>query len=325
MRRHLLKRAKSCPDRNGLTLTEEIAETVLANHEYHRPKQPTQVINNNNNNIFNMVTNIVNSMEFDEKMRRVLDYRQEKTLDFEDGLEKKFAYRVEKLENDKFSSGYFLTLDDLFKIINDVTLLKDDGLEEFNVLYDKVIKRFRFYRCLEWESFLEDIGSKELISLIKSYYLDTYEKYLIRNLHVDRDTGLNRIKIKEHLEIYYRFISIFDLTPSITDCVDEEILGHRLVENNDTYLAETYVKLFQEEKNRVKSSDKLSVKRKIVNIVKENTTQNLQKLNKAIMEILRVDDIFRDTLLKSRQLSMSDKVFEFDSGKPSGTFPLTKA
>ena len=58
-------------------------------------------------------------------------------------------------------------------------------------------------------------------------------------------------------------------------------------------------------KKTLKSSDKNGVRRRIVNIVKENTVQNLQILNKTILELLKVDDIFRDEIFKSRELLLS--------------------
>lgn len=139
-----------------------------------------------------------------------------------------------------------------------------------------------------------------MVKLIKGYYLDSYENYLIRNLHSDQFGGPDRTKLHKHLLIYYNFLATFDLIPNVTDLTDLDILGHRLIENNDYYLSGKYTNQYQEQKNKLKQSEKTQITRQIVNIVKDATTANIQKLNQALMEILELDFNFRDELLRSR-------------------------
>jgi RNase P protein component len=280
---------------NDITLTPDIVQHVLEHRVYHPPKRPT-VIN------YNTMNNFIGHMDFEEKMGHLLTYRQKRIEDIEDGLEKKFQYRVDRLEGDKFKAGCYLSLDDLLCVVNDVTRVDRENIERFNILFDKAVKRFRLYRCKSWESFLEDIGVRELVSLIKSYYLDAYEMYLVRNLHTDHPTELNRLKLLEHLEIYYQFISSFDLSPFVVNFTDQEILGHRLVEESENHLAERYLTVYCEQKQRVKPVERNRTKRKIINIVKENTVHNLGELDKILMELLKVDDSFKRQILQSREL-----------------------
>ena len=94
------------------------------------------------------------------------------------------------------------------------------------------------------EIFLEDTGIKQLISLVKSYYLDSYEIYLIRNLHSTQKPKANFWQLKDHLIIYYQFIAVFELEPYITSLQDDEVVGHRLLEYESDFLSKTYYKLY---------------------------------------------------------------------------------
>jgi hypothetical protein len=247
------------------------------------------------------MNNFIAKMETGEKIQHLLEYQSKKITDFEDGLEAKFEKRVERLENDRYRSGYYLSLDDLVGLIDNITKTDKNHIEKLNIFFDQTVRRFRLYRSKEWESYLEEIGAKELVGLIKSYYLNTYEIYLIRNLHCDEGT-LNRVKLKDHLEIYYQFISIFDLVPHIQDFSDEEIVGHCLVENTNQHLAERYLDLYYQQKKMVKTTEANRIKRRIINIVKQNTVHNITELNQAILEILKVDQQFKNELVDSRKL-----------------------
>ena len=70
-------------------------------------------------------------------------------------------------------------------------------------------------------------------------------------------------------------------------------MGHILIENDDFVLGNTYMKMFHEEKSNMKISEKNRIKRKIVNIIKENTIHNIGELNKLVLELLKIDDGFK--------------------------------
>ena len=295
MRRHF-NRTHPCPDENGLSLTDEIMQYVLNNRKYHPPnknKKDTNIYIHNSNTINKFITN----MDFTEKMGHFLNYKQKKSLCLEDGLESHFENRVNRLENDKYPNGYFLEESDFYKIIDNVTKIDRECVEELNIFYKKAVKRFELYSGTSWESFIEEEGATELVRLIKSYFLDTYEQYLIRHLHADDIKKINRYKLDEHLKIYYRFIVAFGLRPFIADLSDKDLLGHNLVENNEHYLAEKYMNVFGEEKNSVKKSEITATKRKVINIIKENTVHNVSELNAVIIDILKGDDLFCSQLL----------------------------
>jgi hypothetical protein len=307
MRRHLYEIKTECRNVSGVELTDDIREHVLRHQTYVPPiknKTTYQIFNQTVNN-YNTLNNFIAQMDFQEKIDRLLEYQQKNLIGLEDSIEKRFEYRVNRLEDDKFQAGYFLTQNNLIELIDDVTRIDKDNLHKFNVFYNKAIKRFKMYQGKDWESFIEEVGAKELVSLIKSYFLDSYELYLIKHLHGNNVKQFNRFKLEEHLGIYYHFIGVFDLAPSICDQNDSDLLGHRLTEESDHFLADKYMDLFFSEKKKLKSSEEVAITRKIVNIIKNNTSQNLSELNNVLMDLLKIDQEFRDVILESKQIKES--------------------
>lgn len=301
MKKHFARKT-SCPDMNNVVLSPEIMETVLENHKYHEPKdtEKPNIIKQTVNN-YNILNNFVVKMDTLSKIDCLLDYKDQPLIGFEDGLEKYFEYRINRLDNDKYHTPYTLDQDRLISIIDDVTKIDRNHIEKLNVIFDKTLRRLKVWSGTEWESFLEEIGAKEIVSLVKSYFLDTYEKYLLIKLHGDGQAGFNRTDIVEHLKIYYQFIGVFSLPPFVVDNNDIDILGHRLIECNDNVLGERYMKIYQEEKSNMKVNQKNQIKRKVINIIKHNTIHNVNELNQIIFELAKVNDDFKEVLLKSYQ------------------------
>lgn len=288
---HFYNLKKPCCNETGIELTDEIKQYVLEHHKYIQPK-PKKNYNLNN---------IVLQMDHSEKMSLLLNYYNKELLDFEDNLDNLFDYRVKRLELNQ-CLDYCLSNDDLLSIVDKVTKINIEKIEEFNIIFDKTIKRWHLYRGKEWESYLEDTGARELISLIKSYYLNTYEIYLIRNIYSNSATSVNRMKLREHLEIYYKFIACFNLTPIIIDYSDIDVVKFHINENNDYYLGETNMNLFSKLKNELKTTDIERTKRLVINIVKDNTTHNISQLNKAIISILTTDKTLCEQLAINKRI-----------------------
>jgi hypothetical protein len=238
-------------------------------------------------------------MEISDKMNYLLEYQNKRLLDVEDKLEQHFETRINRLENDKYQGGYFLSEDGIFDLINNFTKVDREHLERFNVFYYKAVKRFKLFRGTSWEEFLEDTGAKELVTLIKSYFLNNYEQYLIKHLHGEDVRCLNRVELKQHLEIYYRFIATFELVPYICDLEDQDVLGHRLLEDNSNFLAKTYIQVYSDEKKKIKPLEKARTKRKIIDIISGNTIGNVSELNQILCDLLKVNQEFKQQIIDS--------------------------
>ena len=63
-------------------------------------------------------------------------------------------------------------------------------------------------------------------------------------------------------------------------------------------------KLYNKHKEELKESVIKSVKRTIINIVKDNSLHNIKMIDKTIIDSLKIDENFRNELIKTRQLSL---------------------
>jgi hypothetical protein len=304
MKRHFESK-KPCQNKTGILLTDEIREHVLTYHTYKvEKKNPKHVINQFNQTVnnYNTLNAFITQMPFPNKINLLMDYQNKKMIDFEDDLEKTFSGQVDRLENNSYPNGYYLDLQGILNLVDIVTKVKKDHLERFNILFDKTVKRLKYFSCGDWDTFLEDIGAKEVIKLLKSYFLDTYEVYLIKNLHGD-ETFLNRVTVKDHLDIYYQFIAALELDPIVINQTDEEILGHRLIEAEEYHLSNKYSSQFHKLKTSVKPIEKNRIKKRISSIIKENTVHNIGELNHVLLDLLNIDDKFAQMILSQAKQS----------------------
>jgi hypothetical protein len=307
MNRHFYKTKKLCPNPNNLVLTDEIKKEVLESHVYHIPKKrekapDTKKSDTHNINNYNLIVNYVNGLGYFEKMNYMLEYEKRSLMCFEEQLEQKFDKRVKRLEENQSTFPYFLDQEGLFRIIDDATKTNPKEIEQFAIYLDKTIHRLKIHLGSEWESYMEEEGIRKLLDLIKSYFLDTYEEYLVKNYYSESSPLKQRYEIKNHLEIYYKFLSIFGLLPIVTGKEDSEIIGHRLKDNGQFLIEEECLKLYKEQKTDVKVSEKNAIKRKILNIVRDNTVQSIQNLNNLILDILKIDSEFKAFLLQKSLL-----------------------
>ena len=126
MRRHFENLKNPCPNITGIILTDQIKDEVLVNHRYtvsqpdphlYRSERGCHTINKTINN-FNTVNNIISGMESMDKIKMISDHQGIRQIDFEDRLEQEFQYRLERMEQDKFTGGYCLNHDGLLQLVD---------------------------------------------------------------------------------------------------------------------------------------------------------------------------------------------------------------
>lgn len=313
IKQHFEKLKKPCSAITPIELTDDVKDFVVKNHVYTRLPEVTRAhlllddskptFNQTVNN-FNNISAIVSSMESLDKLKMIVDHQKLKLPDFEDRLESDFQGNLERMDNDQYPGGYTLDHDGLLKLVDGATKMSGDDLNEFSLLFDKTINRIKILSCGQWDTYLEELGVKEVIKLIKSYFLDSYELYLIKHMQ-GNDINKNRFHLREHLNIYYKFISTFDLDAIVTTQTDRSIVGYDLKENNDYHLANHYGKIFMDIKKEAKIGEKNKLRRTVTNIVKENTTHNVNKLNKIMLDLLKTDENFLKQLIDSRRFPVT--------------------
>jgi hypothetical protein len=316
MRIHLYVNKKVCPgSKNLLDLTDDIKLCIMENRVYHIPTPdpivPVNTIHNNFNNVihqYHQYTAIISNMDVFEKLNRVIEYKGLEIVDFEDSVDTKYQRKVYRLENNGYKD-FQLKHDDLLEIINEVSLCESASFEDFNILYDKKIDRLKFYAHGSWKETLVHTGLQQMLNILKSYFLDAYECYIIRKIR-EFEAALEH-KQKEHclelLNEYYHFIACFDVEPFIQGKSDQEILHSDAPNsngvNNDTGNAfsinDDYSGVYRKICENVTRADMNKLKRNVLNIIKQNTIRKVEDLNKCVLNLLHVEQEFKDNIMQN--------------------------
>jgi hypothetical protein len=288
IKKHFYKTKKLCPaSLNNLELTEEIREFIIDNRRYHVPTKAAS--SNVNNYLYQMVIN----MNPSEKLSKLLDFRGEKLLDFDNGLYDKYSQINDRLENDNYKYGYQLGKNDFLNAVDQATGT-DNQFNSMNVLYDPKTNKISIYRNPKWEYYLLESGINEVIRTIKSNFLDTYEQYLVKKLSL---SSTNLVQLQSRLDEYFKFIISFDLQPYVKAQKDQEILGVTHYNDSNEYSVETrFMKLYEEIKKQLSRSQINKTKKEVVDIIKLNGKCNLEKLNQEIMVMINADQEFKTSL-----------------------------
>lgn len=299
MRDHLYKKKTPCPkSQRDIDLTEEIKDYILQNRVYHIPTPPPpppvvqQNINNNTINQqinnYNQINNFVSSMDLETKLEKFMNHKNIQITDFEDGIEERFSNHVDKLEGNKVNN-YQLDLQSLMEVFDDVTTIKDN-VENFNIYYDEIPNKLNIFCNGKWKSFLLDVGIKKMIDIIQGYYLDAYECYMIRKLHTTTSSH-----IKDRIEEYYKFLACFGVWPFAHCRSNGEILSGE--EDACFDLSDTWYNVYNRVKDRITMTECNRIRKQVREIVKRNTKSNIMDLNKMIMDMLHVDQDFKNTII----------------------------
>ena len=214
--------------------------------------------------------------------------------EFNQSVEDKYNSTAKKLEQNKFKYGYELKSDDFINIINEISNIYDKkNIEDFNILYDSKINKFKLYEDGVWANFIIEYGMQKIIITIQDALLDTYEFYLIRNITSSKFCQ-KRQELIELLEEYYKFIGCFDVNPAIKNKSDGYILEDR--DDDNTNLSEKYWKMYTDIRDKITKSEVNAMNKKIINIIKFNTVENITQLNKQIVELFQMDDNFKNAI-----------------------------
>ena len=286
MYKHLHNLKKPCPAiKLNVDLTDEIKQYILDNRIYQPPKQTQQQVINQQINNYQLIVNYINKKDFQEKITQYLDYTNDDLECYTDSLEKHYENKVDKLKNKyiKFRKDETLTCDGLIGVLDTCTSSKN--VHKMNLMYDKVLDKLQIYEG-EWKSHHFETGVQELISSIQDAYLDDYEEYLLKQYN---DASIyDKQCIQEALTEYYQFLEAFDVLPRIKSSDEEWIQD----------IKEEYIgKLYNKVKDEMKASELKNIKKKVFNVIKTNCHESLLELNKQMMELIKMDETFKNNVM----------------------------
>ena len=299
---HFYKLKKPCPStHNDIELTEVIKKHILDNRIYHIPKkEDTQKTVQNIITYNNTMNNFVNNMDTIEKLNKFLKHTQTKLIDFSNHVEDRLQCRIEEIQQ---GEDIQLGKDDIMDLVDSVSKSASKQMQEFNILYDDKAKKLRMYDDGEWTDYFTPKGVKLVIKAIQEYYLEHYECHLIRKLELNKTSMRERQHIDELLQDYYIFIASFDIEPMVMTKRNRDILYDKFTPewsscNANASLKDKYMDIYKKLKDTIPQKDVNVVRKHVVDILKQNTRHNIEKLNKNVVNLFNIDESFKELILK---------------------------
>lgn len=302
MRKHLFSLQKPCPATdNVLELTDEIKQHILDNRVYHIPKPAStaQTINNYINN-YNTVNNFIANLDFMDKLTNYMSYNNFELIDYGDKIKEQYSRTIQRLEQNKVRD-YRLTMNEFMEILDNVSLLCNGDYEQYNMHYDEKTKKLKLFEDGEWTTLLQEAGISKVVAGIQEHFLDVYELYLVRKLNNHDVHFMQRDDIQKHLAQYYHFLTCFHLHPYVENKSDKHILRGDDSEfgltPEDFSISEAMMKIYKEQAQQLKDQQRTKVRRDVCEIIKRNSKQNLDELNKKVAALFNMDEKFKEQLL----------------------------
>lgn len=299
MRQHF-ERKSLCKNRHNLLLTEEIKEIVLRDRVYHKPKDKGKTSITQNNIMINFVV----KLDTTDKLTKLLEYTGKNLIEFKTYAWQMFYNDMMKLENgtNDNTSPILLDRSTILQSINKVTQTSHNEYDKINSLFDHKTKRINLYFAKMWNSYLASDGINAIINIMVENYYMYYELYLIKKMFNPEIDAFTYNLLKSHLEEYYTFIATFDISPYITDMTDVELIGQQLKENNAHYISEQCFNFYKSQKDALSESHIKNTKRELTDILKGNTVNKTEELNKTIVHLMRTDQQFQQFFKQSTNI-----------------------
>lgn len=275
-----------CKNETQLVLTDQIKSIVLQDRIYHIPKE-TKGPKNVNNTVNNFMNNYFSGPL--DKIRALTEYRNTKMLTVDQTIDEKCFEKKQKYERNQNIYYNKLTIDDLLQILDDISNSSDPDYKDFNVLYDKKQNKMSYMEDDgRWKVSLVDKGLSMLLGKIKDNFLDYYECYLIRQIRLDNATD-------DLLKEYYKFLVVFHIEP-ITYSSDDSVI----LENDDYEVytcKDEFYSLYTEIRLDIKISERMRIRRQMIDIIKRNSYTNEDRLSSDIHNIFAEEEDFKKFLL----------------------------
>lgn len=310
MHNHLYGRKKICPsEKEDVTLTDEIKETIMLKRIYHppplQPQQPlpqqpqvAQSVNINQHiNTYHNVGNYINTMCYHlsdaDRLSKFVVYNEKELISLDDNIETKYKKKVKMLNDDSFLDSFRMKKNDLFESVRSISTIDDsETYTDMNVLFNTTEKTLYILDDdLTWVDMRFEDGVRLIVEKLQYNYLDSYEKYLIKKLQ--SCNGFTHQQFKEDLKEYYSFIISFDLEPCCKKR-DDEVLDNNYMR---TYtMSEQIYPLYKEVEKTIKKTEITEIRKTIYDIIKKNCFKNLKAFYMKLYNLICKDENFKSEL-----------------------------
>ena len=297
MRKHLYQLKKPCPSsRNEITMTEDVKTRILENRVYKPLDQDKQI--KTSIITYNTVNNFISNMSITNKIEKLMTHQGTSLQEFEDSVEDMYRSRCTIMDNKCLSSPIIKLRHEHFLEFVDEVSNVSKRLDHFNIMFDHKANKIFLYERGAWQESMTLQGMRQVIECIKSYYLDSYECYLIRNIKLPGTNALRRQECLDLIKDYYNFLVAFDILPYVYDKSDEEILDSSSSCSSDEIEKEFYDR-YQIINEKITKGEILKIQREVLDIIRRNTSRNIEELNLKLIDLFRMDPSFKSSILES--------------------------
>lgn len=300
---HFTALKKPCPAicvEQDIELSLDIIEYVFKNRVYSKREANISTTNVPNITINNIQNLIINMNDID-KVKIWLEHQGKQLIGYGNQLEQDHDKVIKKLQNNEYPNGFKIEPESFLQIIDQS--VSGSKPENLNMLFNHSLNKIIMYQDDEWESYLTEAGLKKMITRIRDYYLEYYEYFLLRNYFDIHVFAQYRNNCHNQLKEYYKFLAHFDVYPSsYVDLSGEVKKNSEILPNfyqeNEYYLSEFCLNLYNYEKKSLKQPDINKMKRQALDIIKCNNLVNIKSLNKKLLNLVNMDLEFKVKLIQ---------------------------
>lgn len=295
MRKHLYKLKTSCPgQRSKIVLTDEVRQEVLESRVY----QIRSDDNSNSCTINNNFNSYVMDMDPQDKLEKLLVWNNNKPYNFGDKIEQEQSIKIRKLDDRSYEFGFRLEKNQFLDIIDkSIQIHGVSDLNRMNILYIKELNKIAIYHDDEWTNYLFDSGINKIIEIVRNYFLESYEKYILYKIFVDKSVTSQESNIyKNLLNEYFQFLAVFNIWPSCKD-IENQYFLEDFSHEKEFFLSDFCIDRYNEQCELLKQCEINKTRKIIGDILKNNNGANLKLLNKYIINLAVNDEKFKNHLL----------------------------
>lgn len=310
---------KPCPKlKHDIDLTDAVKEYVLSNRVYvvqsPVPSSAAQVTTLNQTiNIFNQMNAVIISMDVEEKINALMTKLNAALVPYEvkigqlcgeDGQNLQYGDALDESHHIKYS---LKESEDYYELFDKLSRMEYPNCADIAVLYDDKRKKLLIREGQSWKPYLVDRGIKVIVGWLQNDFLDYYECHLIKRIVRHPNPGRQKAS-EELLRLYYSFIDSFGLSPYVdASKTDDEFFEDGC--SSSCEIGSRFHALYIKEKLAMRDGDRERYFKSVKDIVVRNSQHNVLDLNKRLLNLVKLDDDFRQLII--------DKFLT--SGSPSST------
>ena len=300
MKRHLYDRKKHCNrSKNNITLSEEIKQHILENRRYEIPaSNENKNTINNVINTYNCWNNFISKMPLQDKIEKLISYTQLGHIGYEDVIRSKYENDAKDYDDPRNMSIETAAIDKnrLFTYIDEVTKSEPESNDiKVNVIYDHITKKIKMFQDGVWDNHLTHIGVNKLFEALQSILLDAYERFLINKYTSSKTHFADKARVKELFQEYYKFLGYFDLQPFVSRITPFE---QRHYDPDGIFYS-----WYNDATDNITKSECKEHQKIVTDVLKGNSKQSIDDLNKKIFDLMKMDETFRNQIIGKNMYS----------------------